>query len=62
MKRYEVHIGGIAITLAQMSEGTFSVRYGIQFESGLNYSEAASKFGQCVMHALACEGVIDADV
>lgn len=39
----------------------YAVRYGLQLKSGLSREEAAKEFGQCIFHALACNGLLDGD-
>jgi len=47
------------ITLKQAGPNNFTVIYGLQIKSHLNYSDAAHELGCCIMHALACEGKLD---
>lgn len=47
------------ITLLQHGKNDFSVRYGLQLKEKLTYSEAATKLGTCIMHALACDSKLD---
>lgn len=56
---FETTIAGYDITLIQRGEDVFSVIYGKQRENGLSYAEAAKELGQCIMHALACEGKLE---
>ena len=58
MKVFETEIAGYQITLMQNSKGEFVVQYGYQQYTTKDYSEAAKELGQCIMHALACEGKI----
>lgn len=51
-------IAGFKIEIFQTSRSKFTVIYGKQVKTNLTYDEAASEFGQCVLHALACEGKI----
>jgi len=51
--------GTLAITLEQRSDLTFRVTYGREVTDNLNYSRAAAVLGSCIMHALACEDVLD---
>lgn len=39
----------------------FRVTYGLQMKSDLSYAEAAKEFGECVMHALACNSQLNND-
>lgn len=47
------------IKLEQTGIDRFTVTYGKQVTKGLNYGQAASKYGSCIMHALACDGRLD---
>lgn len=47
---------GYEIKLHQVVEDSFCVTYGKQTSVGLTYSQAAQELGECIMHALACEG------
>lgn len=47
------------IKLQQRGKDNFCVVYGKQIDDNLNYASAAAKFGQAVMHHLACEGKLD---
>ena len=37
----------------------FRVTYGKQVRDHLLYDDAATELGACLMHALACEGLLD---
>ena len=56
---YSVEIAGYEIKLIQTGGENFSVVYGAQTKTRLNYSEAAHELGGCIMHALACEDKLD---
>ncbi len=58
---FETEIAGYKITLSQDKRGYFHVRYGLQEDGLLRYSEACKKLGQAIMHALACEGKLNND-
>ncbi len=47
------------ITLIQQGKDRFTVTYGKQTTKDLNYSQAAYEYGACIMHALACEDLLD---
>jgi len=47
------------IKLIQTGRDRFVVIYGLQRFEGLDYAEAAAKLGQSIMHAQACEGLLD---
>jgi hypothetical protein len=40
-------------------KGSFSVVYGKQVWQGLSYAEACHKLGEALMHAMACDGIVD---
>lgn len=40
----------------------FTVKYGSDVRSKLNYTQAAQELGECIMHALACEGVVESNL
>lgn len=50
-------VSGYAVMIARPS-GTFAVVYGLDLRRGLNHDEAASMFGQCILHQAACDGLI----
>ena len=59
---FETKIAGFDIKLtrsAPRGRANFAVSYGQQFNCHLTYEEAAKELGQCIMHALTCEGKID---
>lgn len=47
------------VILTQQGRDNFTVRYGLQVREGLDYADAAAEFGACVMHACACDGLLD---
>lgn len=47
------------IALHQRGRDNFTVIYGSQVRDRLDYGEAAAELGECIMHALACEGQLD---
>lgn len=47
------------ITLQQRADKKFRVTYGMQVEDNLTYVQAAAKLGQAIMHALACDSLLD---
>lgn len=55
---FETEIAGYKITLMQYARGNFLVQYGTQQYVTSYYSEAAKELGECIMHALTCEGKI----
>ena len=57
---YETSVAGFPVKIEQDERGgRFAVTYGQQVTRGLSYAEAASEFGHCVFHGLACGGLID---
>ena len=55
----KIEIAGYAIVLLQNEPDNFTVQYGAEAESNLDYSQAAKSIGFCVMHALSCDGKIN---
>lgn len=51
--------GAWPIRLTQTGIDRFTVTYGLQVKKGLSYTEAALELGACLMHAAACDGVLD---
>jgi hypothetical protein len=47
------------VVMTQQGIDRFTVHYGKQVDSSLDYAEAAFKFGCAVMHAAACNGHLD---
>ena len=47
------------VKLIQNGHDNFTVVYGLQVKKGLSYTASALELGCCIMHALACEGVLD---
>lgn len=47
------------VSLQQRGPDDFVVRYGKEVYAELTYAEACAKLGGAIMHALACDGVID---
>jgi hypothetical protein len=50
---------GHVIALYQKSKDCFAVQYGMQLDKELKYSEACSKLGEAILHALACQSKLD---
>lgn len=46
------------VTLQQINNRSFAVRYGMQVDHGLTYSEACKRLGEAILHHLNCEGKI----
>lgn len=49
------------IHVDQTEEGVFTVTYGLQQKTGLDYAQAAKELGECIFHYLVCEGLIEGD-
>lgn len=47
------------VQLMQRGKDNFTVTYGKQVKEGLDYGKAALELGACIMHALACDGLLD---
>lgn len=59
---YRALIGtGFPVKVSQHEDAKklFRVTYDQQVKDNLTYTEAAHEFGECVFHALACEGELD---
>ena len=56
---FKIEIAGYNIVLSQTEPDNFTVQYGEEIESNLDYSQAAKSIGFCIMHALACDGKIN---
>ena len=50
---------GMLIELWQAGPDNFAVFYGASERRNLNYAEAASELGACIMHHEACNGELD---
>jgi hypothetical protein len=46
------------LKVEQGQNNLFTVTYGTQTKRGLSYEKAAQEFGECMFHALACEGTL----
>ena len=53
---FKTEIAGYEITLQKGSDNTFIVGYGYQQYKTNSYQQAAKELGECIMHALSCEG------
>mgnify|MGYP001589649026 FL=1 len=53
--------GSYPIELFKVGPEDLTVVYGKDVKLGLDYNEAASRLGSCIMHALACAGKLDAE-
>jgi hypothetical protein len=47
------------VRLIQTGKDRFTVVYGKEVKTGLTYAQAGSAYGLAIMHALACEGLLD---
>lgn len=56
---FEVIINTTPITLTQQGRDSFTVTYGKQIDQHLRYGDAADKLGCAILHALACDSLID---
>lgn len=45
--------------LFQRGPDNFATQYGMEVYSGLNYAQAAAKYGENIMHQAACDGKLD---
>ena len=56
---FKIEIAGYDIVLLQNESDDFTVHYGAEVKSDLDYYQAAKSIGFCIMHALSCDGKID---
>jgi hypothetical protein len=56
---FETELAGFKIALIQTGKNTFTVVYGLQTFKKMGYQSAAKELGECIMHALNCEGKIN---
>lgn len=49
--------GQFTVSLWQSRSG-FAVVYGLQLTAILTYAQAAQELGECLMHALSCQGAM----
>ena len=49
--------GQFTVSLWQNRSG-FAVVYGLQLTAPLTYSQASQELGECLMHALSCQGAL----
>jgi hypothetical protein len=47
------------IKLEQQGVNNFKVIYGKQAKRCMSYEDAAAELGECIMHWLACQGLLD---
>ena len=47
------------LQLEQRGKDSFRVTYGREVQDGLSYAYAARRYGEAIMHWLACEGKLD---
>jgi hypothetical protein len=54
---YELPELAFGVKIEQRGEnGLFRITYGKQVRENLTYADACHEFGECVFHALACDG------
>lgn len=56
---FHINLAGFDITVTQTGADKFTVRYGLQEETGLSYERAARELGECIFHALVNEGKLE---
>ena len=49
--------GQFTVSLWQSRSG-FAVVYGLQLTAPLTYSQASQELGECLIHALSCQGAL----
>ena len=50
--------GQFTVSLWQNRSG-FAVVYGLQLIAPLTYSQASQELGECLMHAMSCQGALE---
>jgi len=48
-----------AVELWQFADLSFAVTYGKQTRERIDYAQACTELGQCLMHAAQCAGLIE---
>jgi hypothetical protein len=56
---FDTVIAGYPIKLKPIGNDSFIVYYGESFKHCYSYEDAAKELGECIMHALNCEGVLE---
>lgn len=51
--------GQFTVTMEQRSSNSFRVSYGSHVKDKLDYVAAAKEYGECLMHAATCAGLIE---
>lgn len=59
MKEYTFEVPNQHPVTLRVRSGSFDVMYGKQAKTGLDYARACDELGSCLMHALACNGLMD---
>ena len=61
MKGKVFEVTGLAYTITVYRTGmsNYTVQYGNQQTHNLNLGEASKELGQCIFHALQCDGKLD---
>ncbi len=58
-ERSNLSAGMPIVTMTQQGPDSFTVRYGMQQRKRLTYGRACEELGAAILHALACDGLID---
>lgn len=58
---YKTEIAGYEIKVTKLRNKLYLVQYGEQRVPFLDYKEAAHELGECIFHALQCEGKLHED-
>ena len=56
---YKIDDLAFDITLHQTGQDFFTVTYGLEIKERLSYLKACSALGSAILHALACDGLLD---
>lgn len=57
-KYVPVYSHGLVTFWKHQHRSWFAVTYGCQWDVGLEYQDAAKELGECLVHQLACEGLL----
>ena len=50
--------GDVSLFQSGRNPKRYAVTYGKQFTIGMDYGQAATEYGACLMHQLVCDGIL----
>lgn len=56
---FEVNRSMIVVEQSGAKKGLFRVSYGLQVRDNLTYAQCAKELGECILHDLSCEGIVN---